>query len=313
MLDLALYIIPTPLGNTDDFTLRAIKILQQINFIAAEDTRHSKPLITPINSNLQWISAHEHNENQAAEEIIKILQSHQSVALISDAGTPAISDPGAKIVAKVRQAGFRIIPLPGACAAVTALSAAGLANHLNSHFLFYGFLPTKNQQRLEILNSLKTASTLNLELNQAIIFYESPHRIAETLQNLVEIFGRQNRSLTIARELSKIFEQIVTLKINEVLQWFESDKNHQKGEFVLILSADETEKFSEKNSEKNSQNLVENNFENDLNKAFAFKFLAEFQKHQPKELNLPPSKLCSLIAKITNVSKKDLYDYLINL
>ncbi len=308
MLDLALYVIPTPLGNTEDFTLRAIKILQQVKFIAAEDTRHSKPLITPINSNLQWISAHEHNENQAAEEIIKILKTNHSVALISDAGTPAISDPGAKIVEKVRQANFKIIPLPGACAAVTALSAAGLGHHLNSRFLFYGFLPTKNQQRLEILNSLKTASTaLNLGLNQAIIFYESPHRISETLQNLVEVFGNQRRTLTIARELSKIFEQIVTIEISKVLDWFNADENHQKGEFVLILSADETDN----NSEKNSENLVENSSEHNLNKALAFKFISEF--HKQKEVNLSPSKLCSLVAKITNIPKKDLYDYLVNL
>ena len=198
----ALYVVPTPLGNLGDMTQRAIEVLRQVSWVAAEDTRHSAPLLKQYGCSARMLAAHEHNEEAAAQQVIARLSEGEAVALVSDAGTPAVSDPGARLVARVRAAGFRVIPLPGACAAVTALSAAGLTE---SHFLFYGFLPARTKQREEALRELSA-------LPYALVFYEAPH-------------------------LTKMFETIHSCPLGEAHDWLLADSNHQRGEFVLLVSA----------------------------------------------------------------------------
>ena len=222
----ALYVVPTPLGNLGDMTQRSIEVLRQVSWVAAEDTRHSAPLLKQYGCSARMLAAHEHNEEAAAQQVIARLSEGEAVALVSDAGTPAVSDPGARLVARVRAAGFRVIPLPGACAAVTALSAAGLAE---SHFLFYGFLPARKKQREEALRELSA-------LPYALVFYEAPHRILEAVASLALVLGSQ-RTLVLARELTKMFETIHSCPLGEAHDWLLADANRQRGEFVLLVSA----------------------------------------------------------------------------
>ncbi len=220
----ALYVVPTPLGNLADISDRIRAVLCAVPWVAAEDTRHSQPLLRHLGSAARLIPAHEHNEREAAGRILERLAAGESVALVSDAGTPAVSDPGARIVAAVRAAGHRIVPLPGPCAAVTALSAAGLAE---PHFLFYGFLPAKAGQRRQALAELKA-------LPYALVFYEAPHRVVEAVEDLAATLG--GRTLVIARELTKLFETIHACPLGEAAAWLQGDSNRQKGEFVLMVS-----------------------------------------------------------------------------
>ena len=222
----ALYVVPTPLGNLGDMTQRAIEVLRQVSWVAAEDTRHSAPLLKQYGCSARMLAAHEHNEEAAAQQVIVRLSEGEAVALVSDAGTPAVSDPGARLVARVRAAGFRVIPLPGACAAVTALSASGLTE---SHFLFYGFLPARTKQREEALRELSA-------LPYALVFYEAPHRILEAVASLALVLGSQ-RTLVLARELTKMFETIHSCPLGEAHDWLLADANRQRGEFVLLVSA----------------------------------------------------------------------------
>ena len=219
-----LYVVPTPLGNLADLTRRAEEVLRTVPWVAAEDTRHSGPLLKQLGSVGRTLPAHQHNEHEAAARIVEKLQAGDSVALISDAGTPGISDPGARVVAAVRAAGFRVVPLPGACAATTALSAAGL---LDEHFLFYGFLPSKGGQRRQVLEDLR-------DLPSALVFYEAPHRVLETVADLASVLGE--RTLVIGRELTKLFESIHSLPLTAALDWLKEDSNRQRGEFVLMVS-----------------------------------------------------------------------------
>ena len=220
----ALYVVPTPLGNLADLTRRAEEVLRGVPWVAAEDTRHSGPLLKQLGSPARMLPAHQHNEHEAAARIVEKLRAGEAVALISDAGTPGISDPGARVVAAVRAAGCKVVPLPGACAATTALSASGL---LDEHFLFYGFLPTKGGQRRQALEDLR-------EQSAALVFYEAPHRVLETVADMAAVFGE--RTLVIARELTKLFESIHALPLNEALDWLKADSNRQRGEFVLLVS-----------------------------------------------------------------------------
>lgn len=220
----ALYVVPTPLGNLADLTRRAEEILRQVPWVAAEDTRHSGPLLKQLGSSARTLPAHRHNEHEAAARIVERLQAGESVALISDAGTPGISDPGARVVAAVRAAGCRVVPLPGPCAAITALSASGL---VDEHFLFYGFLPSKGGQRRQAIAALR-------EQPAALVFYEAPHRVLETIADLAAGLGE--RTLVIARELTKLFESIHSCPLGEALTWLQADANRQRGEFVLIVS-----------------------------------------------------------------------------
>lgn len=220
----ALYVVPTPLGNMADLTRRAEEILRRVPWVAAEDTRHSGPLLKQLGSSARTLPAHQHNEHEAAARIVERLRAGEAVALISDAGTPGISDPGARVVAAVRAAGCKVVPLPGPCAATTALSGSGL---LDEHFLFYGFLPSKGGQRRQVLEGLR-------EHPYALVFYEAPHRVLETVADLATVFGE--RTLVIGRELTKMFESIHSCPLGEALDWLKGDPNRQRGEFVLMVS-----------------------------------------------------------------------------
>ena len=206
-------------------TQRAIDVLRSVQWVAAEDTRHSGPLLKHFGSNARLLAAHQHNEAGAAQQVISHLAAGESVALISDAGTPAVSDPGARLVADVRAAGYRVVPLPGPCAAVAALSASGL---MEQHFLFYGFLPSRAKQREDALRELAG-------LPYALVFYEAPHRILETVVSLAVVFGPA-RTLVMARELTKLFETIHSCPLGEAHDWLLADTNRQRGEFVLLVS-----------------------------------------------------------------------------
>jgi len=221
----ALYVVPTPLGNLGDMSPRALEALRQVAWVAAEDTRHTAPLLKHFGISARMLAAHEHNEESAAGQILSRLRDGESIALVSDAGTPGISDPGARIVARVRAAGYRVVPLPGPCAATTALSAAGL---VEPHFLFYGFLPAKARQREEALRSLAA-------LPYALVFYEAPHRILETVAALASVLGAE-RTVVVARELTKLFETIHSCPLGDALAWLQADANRQRGEFVLMVS-----------------------------------------------------------------------------
>ncbi len=225
-IESALYVVPTPLGNLQDMSLRAIEVLKAVPWVAAEDTRHSQPLLRHFGSGARLLPAHQHNEEQAAQGVIDKLAAGEAVALVSDAGTPAVSDPGARIVARVREAGFKVVPLPGACAAVTALSASGL---MAPHFLFYGFLPAKAGQRQKELEALAA-------LPYSLVFYEAPHRVLESVEALAAAFGPE-RTIVFARELTKLFETIHACPLGEALEWLKADANRQRGEFVLLVEA----------------------------------------------------------------------------
>lgn len=220
--------VATPLGNLGDLTARAADVLRVVNWVAAEDTRHSAPLLRHLGSSARMLPAHQHNEEAAAQQVIEKLAAGESVALISDAGTPAVSDPGARLVGRVREAGYKVVPLPGPCAAVAALSASGITA---PHWLFYGFLPTKAKQREEVLRELAPAP-------HAVVFYEAPHRILDTVAALATTLGA-TRPIVIARELTKLFESIHACPLGEASAWMEADPNRQRGEFVLIVDAPE--------------------------------------------------------------------------
>jgi 16S rRNA (cytidine1402-2'-O)-methyltransferase len=220
-----LYIVPTPIGNLEDITFRAIAVLSSVDIIAAEDTRHSQKLLQHYSIQTRLISLHDHNEGQRTKQIIEHLNSGKSIALISDAGTPLISDPGYTLVNECRKAEVNVIALPGACAAITALSAAGLAT---DRFRFEGFLPVKmvaKQQALERL--LRDTCTC--------VFYESPRRISSTVASVVEVLGN-DRKVVIAKEITKTFETYFGGTAEEALDWLNADSNHQRGEFVLLIS-----------------------------------------------------------------------------
>ncbi|MEQ1778953.1 MAG: 16S rRNA (cytidine(1402)-2'-O)-methyltransferase [Nitrosomonas sp.] len=224
----ALYVVATPIGNLSDITLRALDILAKVDVVAAEHIQNSKHLLASHSISAKWISLHQHNETAVADKILALLASGGCVALVTDAGTPGISDPGAILVQRVRAQGYSVIPIPGANAAVCALSAAGITN---PHFLFYGFLPTKTGLRQRELTALQSQTN-------TLIFYEAPHRILECVTDMLVVFGPQ-RQLTIARELTKLFETIHVGTLQETLVWLQADTNQQKGEFVLLLSGAE--------------------------------------------------------------------------
>ncbi len=220
----ALYVVATPIGNLADITLRAIEVLRAADLVACEDTRHARPLLDRHGIRTPLLALHQHNEAATAQRVVAELAAGRRVALISDAGTPGISDPGSRTVAAVRAAGFPVVPLPGANAAATALSAAGLEA---PHFLFAGFLPTRAAARRDALSQLAGVDAL-------LVFYEAPHRVAETVADLAAVLGG-TRELVIARELTKLFEQIVRLPLTDAAEWLAADDNRRRGEFVLIV------------------------------------------------------------------------------
>ena len=208
----ALYIVPTPIGNLGDMSSRAIEVLNQVSLIACEDTRHSGKLLSHFGITTKTTALHDHNERARAQWIVDQLAAGQSIALISDAGTPLISDPGYHLVSHVRQSGFNVIPLPGPCAAITALSASGLPS---DRFTFEGFLPSKEKARADKLLALK-------EDPRTLIFYESPHRIEHSLTTMVEVLGA-DRHVVMAREVTKTFETFLSGPVSEVLAKVSTD------------------------------------------------------------------------------------------
>lgn len=225
-IERALYVVATPIGNLGDITLRALDVLRGVDVIAAEDTRNTRHLLQHHGiADVRLLAVHQHNERGAAERVTGLLQQGRSVALVTDAGTPAVSDPGALLVAAVHSAGFRVIPVPGPSAAVAALSASGFAA---PHFLFYGFLPNKSAARRSALQTLA-------ENPCTLVFYEAPHRIIECTEDLLAVFGGE-RQVVFAREITKLFESIHRCRLGDAPGWLGSDPNNQRGEFVVLVS-----------------------------------------------------------------------------
>lgn len=267
-----LYVVATPIGNLGDITLRALEVLKSVDVIAAEDTRHSAGLLQHYGISKKLIAVHEHNEMQSAQKLVLQLKNGENIALVTDAGTPAVSDPGAIVVKMVREAGMKVVPIPGASAVVTALSASGL---VQNGFYFHGFLPASGSARRKALLGLATMPT-------TLVFYEAPHRIIECVADMANALGE--RQITICRELTKTFETIHTCPLSLASAWLQADVNQQRGEFVLIISAPEAEKSEETSAE--SQRVLKC-------------LLAE----------LPLKQAAKLAAEITDAKKNALYDF----
>ncbi len=265
-----LYIVATPIGNLQDMTARATEVLASVDAIAAEDSRHSARLLQHLGIATPVFSLHEHNENAIIPKVLERLGRGQNIALISDAGTPLISDPGYQLVRAAHQAGLRVSPVPGACALTAALCSAGLPS---DRFIFEGFLPHKSAARKAALEGLATES-------RTLIFYEAPHRILASLQDMLSVFGA-GRHVVLARELTKTFETIRGGNLAELLQWVAEDPNQQKGEFVVLV----------RGSEKKQTELD----------AASLHVLKTLQNE------LPLKQAAALTARITGLSKKLLY------
>ncbi len=222
-----LYVVATPIGNLGDITVRALETLRFADAIAAEDTRHTSGLLSHFGISKKLIAVHEHNEQQSAAKLLALLQSGENIALVTDAGTPGISDPGAIVVNLVRHAGVKVVPVPGVSAVIAALSASGITQN---GFLFHGFLPASKSARRKALGELKSQAV-------TLVFYEAPHRIIDCVQDIAEVLGG-GRVLTFARELTKTFETIYTCAANQAYDWLQADVNQQRGEFVLLVEAE---------------------------------------------------------------------------
>jgi len=220
----ALHVVATPIGNLGDLTVRARDVLASVDAICAEDTRHTRQLLGALGIERPLLALHEHNEADIAWKLVERLKAGESLALVSDAGTPLVSDPGYRLVREVRAAGLRVVPVPGACAAIAALSVAGLPS---DRFCFEGFLPAKSGARRERLAALAREA-------RTLVFYESSHRIEESLADLVAVFGPE-REAVLARELTKLFETVLGDTLAELAERVAADENQRKGEFVLVV------------------------------------------------------------------------------
>ena len=219
-----LYVVATPIGNLLDITRRALEVLQSVSLVAAEDTRHSRKLLAHYGIGTPMLALHEHNERTATSGLLRRLESGADIALVSDAGTPLISDPGFHLVRTVREAGLQVVPVPGPSALTAALSVAGLPT---DRFIFEGFLPAKQTARRQCLLELQGATA-------TLVFYESSHRILASLGDMLAVFGA-DREATVARELTKTFETIRQASLAELLAWATTDSDQQKGEFVVLV------------------------------------------------------------------------------
>lgn len=268
-----LYVVATPIGNLGDMVPRAVETLQTVALIAAEDTRHSSRLLSHFDIKTPCIAYHDHSDEQRTEQLIARMRAGDSIALISDAGTPLVSDPGYRLVRSARQAGIQVVPVPGACAMIAALSAAGLPS---DRFAFEGFLPAKQVARCTQLQSLAADP-------RTLIFYEAPHRILETLQDMAQVFGPE-REVVMARELTKTFETIKGDKVADLATWVAGDTNQQRGEIVLLVHG-----APKPESEA----------------------MTPAQMHTMKVLleELPVKQAASLGAKLTGLKKNFLYDW----
>lgn len=272
-----LYVVATPIGNLGDITLRALEILKSVDAIAAEDTRHTSGLLSHFGISKKLIAVHEHNEQQSAEKLLQQLKNGESIALVTDAGTPAVSDPGALVVNVVRKVGIKVVPIPGASAVITALSASGITQN---GFYFHGFLPASGAARRKILEQLKSQSV-------TLVFYEAPHRIVESIADIAKVLG-EDRQLTFARELTKTFETIYTCPAAQASAWLQADANQQRGEFVLLVEAAPVVEAQEISEE--AQRVLKC-------------LLAE----------LPLKQAVALATEITHLKKNDLYEFALKL
>ena len=273
MTESTLYVVATPIGNLGDMVPRAVETLQTVQLIAAEDTRHSAKLLEHFHIKTPLVAYHDHSDSKRTQYLIDKLLAGESVALISDAGTPLVSDPGYQLVAAAQAAGVRVVPIPGACALIAALSASGLAS---DRFSFEGFLPAKQVARQKRLAELVGNTGTS-------IFYEAPHRILESLQDLVAVFGAQ-RPIVVARELTKTFETFLTGTAAEVLAIVTADSNQQRGEIVVLVhGAPKSEMVSIDAESTRIMSLL--------------------------AAELPPKKASALAEDITGVKKKELYQW----
>jgi 16S rRNA (cytidine1402-2'-O)-methyltransferase len=266
-----LWVVATPIGHRDDLSARAIETLRTVAVIAAEDTRHSRPLLVHHNIDTPLIALHEHNERDAVDAVVRRMQGGDAVALISDAGTPLISDPGFRLVRAARAAGIRCIPVPGACAAIAALSVAGLPS---DRFVFEGFLPPKAAARRSRLQELASDA-------RTLIFYESSHRVAESLADMRDVFGA-DREAVLARELTKLFETVLGAPLAELAARVVADPDQQRGEHVILIAG---------RGEEADAKLAEGQR--------VFAILRE---------ELPPAKAAKLAAAISGAPRKSLYE-----
>jgi len=239
-----LFVVATPIGHLDDMTFRSIEVLKSVSVIAAEDTRQSAQLLKHYNISTPLTACHDHNESNKIDILIEKLKSGQNIALVSDAGTPLIRDPGFKLVRAAQENGIRVIPVPGACAAIAALSAVGLPS---DRFSFEGFLSSKQSQRLIQLEKLKHES-------QTMIIYEAPHRILDSVKDMADVFGA-DRPVGFAREITKTFETIKKMTLGELDTFIENDRNQQKGEIVLVIGGAPDAKDQDVEQEKLDQLL----------------------------------------------------------
>lgn len=270
-----LYVVATPIGNLGDISSRAIDVLKSVDIIAAEDTRHSAKLLQHFGVSTKLIAYHEHSNAQRLEKIVSLLLAGQSVALISDAGTPLISDPGYELVNVVREKDISVVPIPGSSAVIAALSVSGLPCN---QFIFEGFLPAKSSSRRQVF------SVLTEEL-RTVVFYESPHRIVDSLQDLQQTLGSE-RYIVLARELTKTYETILSGTIASVLQQVQADTNQQRGEFVMLVKG--TDKVVDENAAMtpDAENLMT--------------ILLEYT---------PVKTASAIAAKVTGIKKRDLYQW----
>ena len=229
-----LYIVATPIGNLSDITIRAVEILKKVDAVLAEDTRHTKKLFDHYEIDSPLVAFHEHNENEKVDYILAQIGSGKSLALVSDAGTPLISDPGYNLVLEAKKNKISVVPIPGPSAVIAALSSSGIESN---NFTFFGFLPSKQSARLRLLKTKKS-------LNETIIFYESPKRILAALMDMLEVFG-DKRQVCLAKEITKSFETIINDNLVNLIEYLTSDSSHQKGEFVIIISPVDKVDFDE--------------------------------------------------------------------
>lgn len=264
-----LYVVATPIGNLRDITLRALDVLREVGTIAAEDTRVTRVLLSHYGISARLISLHEHNERDRVDQLAHLLRTGQDVALVSDAGTPAVSDPGARLVRELRGRGFLVVPIPGPSATIAALSASG---EESPHFLFYGFLPPKAAARRKALQKLRS-------LPWTLVFFEAPHRVADCIQDLSQLFGGARR-VCVARELTKLHETIHAGALADAPAWL-AGPHQEKGEFVLVVGA--AEALPEDSGDESERVL---------------RLLLQ---------ELPVSRAADLAAKITGRNRKTLY------
>lgn len=269
-----LYIVATPIGNLQDITQRALDTFTQVDLIAAEDTRHSGLLLSHYGIKKPFFALHDHNEQEKAHILVDKLKQGSNIALISDAGTPLISDPGFHLVRQCREAGIRVVPLPGACAAITALCASGIAS---DRFCFEGFLPAKSKARKDKLENIA-------EEDRTLIFYESTHRILDTLEDMQSVLGEE-RYIVLAREITKTWETIMGNTIKNLREWLLEDPNRTKGEMVLIV---EGKPKSDNNDEISPQAVK------------ALELIAE---------ELPLKKAAAIVAELYGYKKNALYQF----